>query len=203
MNFVVKTGKSASPALRGKYLKGPRSPAQVKRDGYSFTAVVAEAWPFTSHAKALQKARIVARHIGWSDNLLVKPLSGELSSESCQICGCTEADCSGCIARVGAPCHWVAAGVCSSCAERPPEGCAYVEVRYASATWSAVARRGPKLPIQARATCTSLPERAAKVAAARLLGVEEAELVCVTLQQTEWQNPGSYLIRTRRARDAA
>lgn len=33
----------------------------------------------------------------------------------CRKCGCTEDDCSGCIARTGRPCHWVAADLCSAC----------------------------------------------------------------------------------------
>lgn len=28
-------------------------------------------------------------------------------TETCHICGCTDEDCSGCIARTGTPCHWV------------------------------------------------------------------------------------------------
>ena len=33
----------------------------------------------------------------------------------CRVCGCTDADCSPCIARTGAPCWWVAADLCSAC----------------------------------------------------------------------------------------
>ena len=42
----------------------------------------------------------------------------------CRVCGCTDADCSGCIERTGEPCHWVAANLCSACAKRgaPPRG---------------------------------------------------------------------------------
>lgn len=34
---------------------------------------------------------------------------------SCRTCGCTEADCSGCIERTGKPCHWVEKDLCSAC----------------------------------------------------------------------------------------
>lgn len=36
---------------------------------------------------------------------------------TCRNCGCTDADCSRCIARTGAPCHWVEANLCSACEE--------------------------------------------------------------------------------------
>jgi hypothetical protein len=34
---------------------------------------------------------------------------------ACRVCRCTDADCSGCIARTGEPCHWVEADLCSAC----------------------------------------------------------------------------------------
>lgn len=34
---------------------------------------------------------------------------------ACRVCGCTDADCSGCIARTGAPCSWVERDLCSAC----------------------------------------------------------------------------------------
>lgn len=37
---------------------------------------------------------------------------------ACRVCGCTDKDCSGCIARTGRPCHWVERDLCSACA--PP-----------------------------------------------------------------------------------
>lgn len=43
------------------------------------------------------------------------------STKACRICGCTENDCSGCIARDGHPCSWVETDLCSSCSERSPE----------------------------------------------------------------------------------
>lgn len=33
----------------------------------------------------------------------------------CRICGCTDADCSQCIARTGEPCWWVEPDLCSAC----------------------------------------------------------------------------------------
>lgn len=33
----------------------------------------------------------------------------------CRACGCTDADCRGCIARIGRPCRWVAADLSSAC----------------------------------------------------------------------------------------
>jgi len=34
---------------------------------------------------------------------------------TCYRCGCTNLDCSGCIARTGKPCHWVGVALCSAC----------------------------------------------------------------------------------------
>lgn len=34
----------------------------------------------------------------------------------CRACGCTDDDCSGCIARTGMPCSWVEHDLCSACA---------------------------------------------------------------------------------------
>lgn len=39
----------------------------------------------------------------------------------CRVCGCTDADCSGCIDRTGEPCHWVAADLCSACVDKTGE----------------------------------------------------------------------------------
>ena len=35
---------------------------------------------------------------------------------SCRVCGCTDEDCSGCIAKTGSPCNWVELDLCSACA---------------------------------------------------------------------------------------
>jgi hypothetical protein len=42
----------------------------------------------------------------------------------CRVCGCTDENCSGCIEKTGAPCHWVALDLCSACAPTPnmPKG---------------------------------------------------------------------------------
>lgn len=34
---------------------------------------------------------------------------------TCRKCGCTDADCSGCVQRTGSPCHWVERDLCSAC----------------------------------------------------------------------------------------
>lgn len=34
----------------------------------------------------------------------------------CRVCGCTDIDCRGCIARTGRPCYWVYENLCSACA---------------------------------------------------------------------------------------
>jgi len=39
---------------------------------------------------------------------------------TCRVCGCTEADCSQCIARTGEACHWVEPDLCSACVGAKP-----------------------------------------------------------------------------------
>jgi len=51
--------------VRRPYLEGPRSPEQVKKKGYGFTADVDAAWPFPNQVQALAKARVVNRHMGF------------------------------------------------------------------------------------------------------------------------------------------
>lgn len=41
-----------------------------------------------------------------------------MADQKCRGCGCTEANCSGCVAKTGEPCFWVQPDLCSACA--PP-----------------------------------------------------------------------------------
>ena len=41
---------------------------------------------------------------------------------ACRVCGCTDADCRGCIERTGEPCQWVEADLCSACAAGAVDG---------------------------------------------------------------------------------
>ena len=34
---------------------------------------------------------------------------------ACTVCGCTDDDCSRCIARTGEACHWIGPRLCSAC----------------------------------------------------------------------------------------
>ena len=57
------------------YLKGPRSAADVRKLGYAFTEDATEAWPFSTAKQAEQKAKVVARHMGWGDGpMSVSPI---------------------------------------------------------------------------------------------------------------------------------
>jgi len=38
--------------------------------------------------------------------------------KTCRVCGCTDDDCSNCIALTGKACHWVEPDLCSACADR-------------------------------------------------------------------------------------
>ncbi len=39
----------------------------------------------------------------------------EFFIQSCRVCGCTDANCSGCIEKTGEPCHWIEKDLCSAC----------------------------------------------------------------------------------------
>ena len=52
-------------SLLGCYLKGPRSPADVRKLGYAFTVKIAEAWPFATEGEASRKRHAVAKHMSW------------------------------------------------------------------------------------------------------------------------------------------
>lgn len=43
------------------------------------------------------------------------------AEQTCRRCGCTEDDCSQCVAKTGKPCHWVEADLCSACVEPAPK----------------------------------------------------------------------------------
>jgi hypothetical protein len=45
---------------------------------------------------------------------------GATAVRKCRVCGCTEEDCSQCVAKTGEPCHWVGEDLCSACV--PAEG---------------------------------------------------------------------------------
>jgi hypothetical protein len=77
-SFVVVVNRQSRQPI-GRYLKGPRPPAQVRRDGYGFTSDLAEAWTFPSEQQAAAKARIVNRHMCWGpDTLLAQPITSTL-----------------------------------------------------------------------------------------------------------------------------
>jgi len=57
---------------RRYFLAAPNSSQEVKHIGYHFTASLDESWKFPTQAKAIQKAIIVNRHIGWAGQGLHK-----------------------------------------------------------------------------------------------------------------------------------
>lgn len=62
MNHVLQITEGS---LLDCYLKGPRSPADVRKLGYAFTDNVAAAWPFTTEGEASRKRHAVAKHMSW------------------------------------------------------------------------------------------------------------------------------------------
>jgi len=61
--YLVKIANPRYPI--GPYLQGPRTPKQVRRDGYGFTGDIERAWPFSTAGAARRKASAVDRHMGW------------------------------------------------------------------------------------------------------------------------------------------
>ena len=61
--------------------------------------------------------RLAAQHREKMRNLATAHRRRQAFTEpKCRVCGCTEKDCRGCIAKTGKPCHWVAPDLCSACA---------------------------------------------------------------------------------------
>lgn len=71
--FIIRVKPAPGESLSGRYIHGPKTPAQVKRDGYWFGPEREGAWPFPTEAQARNKARIVERHMsqtpGWMEVL--------------------------------------------------------------------------------------------------------------------------------------
>lgn len=63
--ILICTAASTCP---GKYLQGPKPPAHVKKLGYKFDLDRSGAWPFPSEKQAVNKARIICRHMSWPVN---------------------------------------------------------------------------------------------------------------------------------------
>jgi hypothetical protein len=74
--------------------------------GLVFLAVVA--WGFL--------AGLVGRRRRRPEDQLVDELKRQAGRGRCRVCGCTDDDCSQCIAKTGFPCYWVEPDLCSACA---------------------------------------------------------------------------------------
>ncbi len=68
--------------LAGMLLQGPRAPEDVRSSGYGFTRSVADAWPFASAKQAAAKARIVDKHMGWGEGVLVVETRSEAATNA-------------------------------------------------------------------------------------------------------------------------
>lgn len=70
--------------------------------------------------RALPRIETAARNATGLDQvtlgLAASGLRNAAAAGVCRVCGCTDIDCRGCIARTGEPCHWVEDDLCSACA---------------------------------------------------------------------------------------
>ena len=65
----------SAPIDTRQYLSGPRTPQQVRSNGYKFATDWQTAWKFPTEAQAKAKARAVARHMGWdADRITIETL---------------------------------------------------------------------------------------------------------------------------------
>jgi hypothetical protein len=90
---------------------------------------------------------------------------------SCRVCGCTDADCSGCVTRTGVACHWVSADLCSACAAGWG---GLIRVKRGNTNLATV-RVGGKM-LRASSTCS-------EIAACEALAQKAAAAVCAS----EWR----------------
>lgn len=64
-----------------------------------------------------ERIRVVsADQLGMFGKREVKPSKPTWNRPRCRECGCTDDDCTWCIARTGEPCMWVEPDLCSACA---------------------------------------------------------------------------------------
>lgn len=82
--FVVMVGYPRN-ALAGKCLQGPREPKMVKKYGYGFTTERARMWTFPSMKAAEAKARIIDRHMGWGDGVMVAMPVAEIEERRTEV----------------------------------------------------------------------------------------------------------------------
>jgi hypothetical protein len=80
------------------------------------------------------------------------PKDGDTILRSCRVCGCTQENCSQCVAKTGEPCYWVEEDLCSACVE--PAGVHHPTVEDATKA---------HLDAQAERTAAAMPAGVAKV----------------------------------------
>lgn len=70
--------------------------------------------------KAVDVANLAMMMFDVATAMTAREVSSDTNSQepkvrTCRVCGCTDADCSGCIERTGEPCRWVEEDLCSAC----------------------------------------------------------------------------------------
>jgi len=81
---------------------------------------------------------------------------------ACRVCGCTDDDCSGCVAKTGGPCYWVEPDLCSACATP-------MQIKESRASCSA-APKEPKKTQPAKSAKKKAPAKPAKKAKSNVSG---------------------------------
>jgi hypothetical protein len=61
----------------------------------------------------------VEERIAWANGQRMVDVESLGGPGVCRVCGCTDDDCSQCVAKTGEPCHWVESDLCSACEVRP------------------------------------------------------------------------------------
>lgn len=79
------------------------------------TLVLQEADPRVLNKEVLKLRLDQVAEIAEIANMDLTELVVLMLERRCRVCGCTQEDCSQCIARTGSPCSWVQKDLCSAC----------------------------------------------------------------------------------------
>lgn len=109
----------ASPTLLRRYTGvKPESPLETRVDCLRTGIIYAlQNLGKIELTETLMKIQAVLEQLLELDKLHVEAASSKV--RTCRSCGCTDADCSGCIEATGHPCHWVEQDLCSRCEPEP------------------------------------------------------------------------------------
>ena len=99
--------------LFGELIDGLNYADQAELEGFDMGEIRCSLWNLAHDVQALAENRTTAEEL--TEDLEADSMP--VTERTCRVCGCTDGDCSQCIAKTGQPCHWVADDLCSACAD--------------------------------------------------------------------------------------